>query len=201
MMYQQEDTRDIFEAHRHSWAEKCAIADEGLRRVDPYLRTISYQGRVVWVSKGKLAAWLQTTCGDALVATSAEGAFVTIELKTERRSTGNLFIETWSNKSRRTLGWLWTLQSDLLCCYFLDIDRMYFVDFPALRTWLKQRDPTTGRLNGLRFKEVKASARQLNDTWGRLVPLAAITRDGPGYHTVSARQLEMFQEPTPSPRS
>lgn len=188
--YRQDVPGDIFAAHRASWQETCGISAEGMRRVDPYLRQISYQGRVVWTSKGPLAEFLQRSIGDAIMATGPD-TFAAIELKTERKATGNLFIETWSNKSRGTPGWLWTLNTDLLCYYFLDEDRMYFVDFRRLKIWLTSRN-ARGQMVGETFSEKYTKRQQLNDTHGRCVPISAIARAGPGYHTVSIMQLEMF---------
>ena len=192
MRYEQDQTGDIFSAHRASWADACAVESKGRQRVDPFLRQISHQGRVVWTSKGRLSAWLQRTVGDVIMNTSPD-AVVAIELKTERKHTGNLFIETWSNKSRHKPGWLWTLNTDLLCYYFLDTDRMYFVDFHSLKGWLSSQHDGGGCV-GERFAEKRAGRKQLNDTWGRCVPLSAIAREGPGYHTVSILQLEMFDD-------
>ena len=192
-VYRQDEPGDIFADHRASWHELCRIGAEGMKRVDPYLRQISYQGRVVWTSKGPLAEFLQRSIGDAIMATGPD-TFAAIELKTEKKATSNLFVETWSNKSRGTPGWLWTLNTDLLCYYFLDEDRMYFVEFQKLKRWLLSRS-ASGCMVGETFSEKRiAKRRQLNDTHGRCVPVSAIARAGPGYHTVSIMQLEMFGE-------
>ena len=85
-----------------------------------------------------------------------------IELKAEKRYTGNLFIETWSNYPHRS-GWLSNLtECSTLIYHFLSTHDLYVVDMKALRS-----------LDLSPYREVQQSAyEQQNDSRGRLVPIS-----------------------------
>ena len=75
---------------------------------------------------------------------------VSAEIKAEERFTGNLFLETWSNKvfayEYRRPGWMVTLGCDILLCYFLDKKRLYSIPFGRLWSWFWEQ--TTSRSGG-----------------------------------------------------
>ncbi len=115
---------------------------------------------------------LQSTVGDFLI-NSRDGRVLGIELKTERREhTGNLFLETWSNKSRGRRGWLYTLDADFLWYLFLDTKNHYVISFPKLKQWAL----ADGHLT--RFPErAQKKYTQMNDAYGRCVPIRVIERE------------------------
>lgn len=126
------------------------------------------EGRYVLTDKGRLAPEIQQKYGD--IVTQRRGQMVWVEMKTEERYTGNFFIEDWSNWSRGNPGWFHKLDTDLLFYQFLDNQSLYLVDFRSLRQWLMSGNPTGNRFS--KYRMVKQSkCDQLNDTWGRLVPV------------------------------
>lgn len=159
----------------------------------PYLDELNDE-RVVLTSKGTLAKWLQETAGDVMVNTP-DGRLWTVELKTERKWTGNLFLETWSNRNLNVKadhamygsnpGWLAKLRADLLLYYFLDADILISLDLFELKRWafgyLENSEHVAGNLyrcNGSGEQEFRERPqgvyRQANDTWGRLVPVRTL---------------------------
>ena len=156
-------------------------------------------GRVVMTSKGVLARFLQITVGDALLNDRA-GAVWSVEIKAEERHTGNLFLETWSNKNLNekpsyalrgsTMGWLFSCRADLLHYYFLDTDDLYVIPLFRLKRWAFGANKSAGRIYD--FPEVgQAKYSQLNDTHGRLVPIETI-RQEVGLKHLKVRQLALF---------
>lgn len=113
--------------------------------------------------------------GDFLVKRCGNAKY--IEIKAERKHTGNLFIETWSNKQRKTLGWFHVCQADWLWYFFLDNNSLYVVPMNSLREWARG-----SHYRLLQFNERKQQAySQLNDTWGRLVPIDVLKNECPAF--------------------
>ena len=112
--------------------------------------------------------WLQKIVGDFIV--QIEGRKRGVELKAEARHTGNLYLETWSNRPALTFGWLWTSRAHWLMYYFADNRILYVIDLPALQQWAVEG-------NIYRYAEKSQSKYdQLNFTWGRIVPVADIPK-------------------------
>src|SRR5262245_61103406 len=88
--------------------------------------------------------FLQKTIGDFIVTQEMRKRGV--ELKAEAEYTGNLFLEYFSNKPRRTPGWLWTCQADWLFYFFNDVKTLYVFDFPALWQWAFGADGKPGAI-------------------------------------------------------
>lgn len=57
-----------------------------------------------------------------------------IEVKTERKFTGNLALETQSTLGRNN-GWMHTCKADILLYCFLDRKLVYWMLLPKLKTW------------------------------------------------------------------
>ena len=113
---------------------------------------------------------IQKTCGDFLARHRRDFAEY-VELKAEEANLyGNLFLETWSNKSRRTPGWMLTCTADWLWYYFVNNRELYLVPFANLTEWAKQRM--------FDFPEKpQGKYAQLNDTWGRCVPISVLLNE------------------------
>lgn len=113
----------------------------------------------------------QRLVGDFFVEVS-DGVLVSVEVKTEREHTGNLFLETWSNLSPderyRREGWLSTIQTEVLMYIFLDQEICYSIPFQSLYEWAI-RDK-----NALEYPIRKARCDQKNETWGHLVPVRVL---------------------------
>lgn len=115
--------------------------------------------------------FLQKTCGDWIITKLSQQYGV--ELKAEARYTGNLFLETWSNLPRRTLGWMYTSHADWLFYFFADTRDLYVIDFPALWQWAFG----VGEKEGAIYKyaeKTQSRYNQTNLTKGRVVPIADI---------------------------
>lgn len=159
------------------------VEAEGMVRLRPYLREMSHEGRFVLTSKGTLSKRLQESVGDVLLADGPDTCW-SVEIKTEREYTGNLFIETWSNRNladRKShaergsnVGWIYKMVADRLFCFFLDTGHLIDIDLFSLQQWAfcKQRLWA--------FREAgQGRYRQKNDTYGRLVPIATLRAELP----------------------
>lgn len=181
----------------NAFTEARKVEARSLVVLTPFLE--ERHGHFVLTGKGRLARFLQERIGD-LLFNDAAGNVWTVELKAELRFTGNLFLETWSNRnfddpvshaehgSRR--GWLDTCAADLLFYHFIGDDRLYVFNFLALKRWafvaesprfsepdasgLKRK--LVGRSND--FPEVlQVKYGQPNRTCGRLVPVRTLERE------------------------
>lgn len=165
--------------------ESKRVEAEAFAILRPYLSERA-DGRLVVTSKGTLSRWLQESVGDVLVNIGDDEKLFAIELKAERRHTGNLFLETWSNKNLNTRnshaerggnpGWMWKIRADILLYYFLDTDLLYSIDVLHLKRWafgyMREGERVDGRLYD--FEEKLVRCDQLNDTWGRCVPISVL---------------------------
>lgn len=136
----------------------------------PFIRARSFDGRFVLIEKGRLATELQKSVGDAML-TGTDGKLWAVEVKAEESNRHqNLFLETWSNLSRYTPGWMVTLNTDLLLYHFIREDELYVANFQRIKEWaFKSREIYS-------YPERKQSKYdQLNDTWGRCVPIDVLT--------------------------
>jgi hypothetical protein len=143
-----------------------------LQILRPFLQQRAFNGQYVVTSKGPLARELQRSVGDMLYNKDAETIY-SVEVKAEQENEHeNFFIETWSNRARFTTGWVYNLNADFLFYHFLKDDELYIIPFQKLRRWAFH----DRRIYG--FPERKQSKYdQLNDTWGRCVPIGVATRE------------------------
>jgi hypothetical protein len=162
----------------NAFEDACRIEADGLQDIVRFLDSQSGTGRVVLTDKGNLSAFLQETVGDA-VFNCPRGHVWGAEFKIEKKWTGNVFLETWSNLSRKTPGWMIKQNADILLYYFLSRRVLYSIDFRRLCRWAfgdsslwtngKQPKHSPGRIYD--FPEKRQNKRkQRNDTWGRCVP-------------------------------
>lgn len=135
----------------------------------PWIRQRAFNGQYVLTSKGPLSRELQSSVGDVLYNSDADTIY-SIEVKAEEHNRhGNFFLETWSNRARFTLGWMFTLRADLLLYHFVEDDELHVLPFQRLRKWAFH----DGRIYS--FPERRQSKYdQLNDTWGRCVPIGVV---------------------------
>lgn len=129
----------------------------------------SDNGQFVVVEKGRLAKELQEKYGDVFV--NKNGHLYTIEIKAERKYTGNLFLESWSNFPVNE-GWMKKLNADWLFYHFLDVNTLYIINFVLLRRWA---------FNDARIYEFRETQQkkynQLNDTRGHIVPVETLKKE------------------------
>lgn len=169
----------------NAFTEARKIEMESRKIIEPLLEKHT-DGRFVYTDKGRLSKEFQLKYGDALINENKSGGFLSIEMKAERRATGNLFLETWSNGSVYRLGWMFHSDSDVLFYHFLNSDELYILKMQALKRWFwfgigpKRRDGTIRiHIPGyIRFKQVKQREReQMNDTWGCLTPVKDLAQE------------------------
>ena len=141
----------------------------------PYLESKAWRGQVIQVAKGPLAGHFQRHFGDLLIATGP-GRVASVEIKVNRRWTGNLFLELWSNKNLddrsshvergSTPGWLITCRADVIGFHFLDTDSVLFLPLSRLQQWAFG----IGDHIGAGFSDFPERRQrryvQANDTWG-----------------------------------
>lgn len=183
--------------------------------LEPFLQQVS-EGRYVLTNKGRLSKSLQGTVGD-LLFNDRDGRLWGVELKAEEEYRGNLFLETWSNRNLNdpqshadrgsNPGWLMKTRADLLFYHFLDADALFIMNMFMLKRWAFQvvsknrsefasrirSEPLTGRIYDFPEREQKKYS-QLNDTWGRCVPISVLADElpvPPHRHSVEQLRLEM----------
>ncbi len=151
------------------------FGDGGCERIMRWLeaRGAVFQGRMVRTDKGRISLFLQRSVGDILY-NSDRYTVLSIEVKTERRGSPNLFLEMWSNAKdeMRTPGWMVTLDADWLFYYFAESNLLCTVNFQKLKRWA---------LDGRRIyafpERDQVTNQQRNRTVGRIVPIAVLQRE------------------------
>jgi len=107
--------------------------------------------------------------------------FVSIEVKTDKYTTGNFWFETLSNESLGTKGCFVKSKARIIFYYFTEWDDMYILPLNKVREWfLKNID---------RFKESKTTTKDLegnykHTTVGRLVPIKILMQEVEGVKLV-----------------
>lgn len=175
-----------------------SVETKGRAILEPFLLEKA-DGRFVLFDKGPLAKALQETCGDGVFSVRGDREYF-VEMKTEEKHTGNLFLETWSNRNLTdrsnharfgsNVGWLHKQVADLLLYYFLDADKLYVFDLFKLKRWAFVTPGKNGYPGKVwDYREVEQGKTvQHNDTHGRIVPLSDLAAD-PGYRLVHPGQL------------
>lgn len=177
-------------------------------------------GRYVLTDKGRLSRMFQKKFGD-LIFNNAEGRMFTVELKSERKWTGNLFLEIWSNynittppsdyylSNGATPGWLMTMHADLLFYHFPYQDKLFIANLPSLQKWAfasssrnmsepnerNERQQLHGR--AFDFRQVRQKEyEQKNLTVGAIVPVRVLENEvkpQPKLTSVKQLTMEFFQ--------
>jgi hypothetical protein len=152
------------------------VEQRSLKILRPFIQQRVFNGQFVVTSRGPLARDLQVTVGDIVYNSDAETCWG-LEIKAEDSNKhGNFFFETWSNRERFTPGWMFSLNTDLLAYHFLEDDELYVIPFQKLRRWAFGFGAEDGHIYV--FPERKQTKRtQLNDTWGRCVPIEILTAE------------------------
>ena len=152
------------------------IESDGIKLLLPLLNKFAFSGKLVHIGDGRRAEELQKVVGDFCL-TGHDDKLYTVEVKVDTRDeTGNLFLETWSNKQRFTPGWMVTGNFDVLLYHFINIDMVLSINFQKLKGWAFGTDGMKGRVYD--FREVKQNRfDQKNDTHGRIVPITIIEKE------------------------
>jgi hypothetical protein len=180
------------------------VEAKALRALDPYLKEESDHGAYVLTYKGALAKVMQESFGDVL--RNRAGSLEAIELKAEEKWTGNLFLETFSNRNLEDAasyakhginpGWLYKLRADFLLYYFLDKDMLCIMHMRSLQKWAFGSDGTQAAADAARKRNNQDSFiglsqgrlydypekeqhryDQCNETLGRCVPVRILEEE------------------------
>lgn len=95
---------------------------------------------------------------------------VAVELKAEERTTGNLFLETWSNRRTGREGWIRTSRAVGLIYCFLDTESIYVAHMGRLQEW------ATTQLHCYP-ERVQQKHSQSNETVGHIVPILRLSAE------------------------
>lgn len=174
---------------------------KGMAILLPYLEERS--GRYVLTSKGTLARHLQLIAGDVLLNTVDEKLWA-VEIKVEEKHTGNLFLETWSNRNLNDKsahaergsnpGWLVHCRADALLYYFLDTDDLYTINLFRLKRWAFGSSESAPHIY-LHSEKPQSKYVQPNDTHGRVVPISVLHEEiSSGIRHCKVRQLSLLSE-------
>ena len=111
-------------------------------------------------------AWVRTQDGEAFW----------VELKSEQKHTGNLFIEQFSNLKTGTVGWLYHYHDDTILAYaFNDTHTLYTCRFGALRAWAFGESKHPESLSHYRLEDFNSKGQskyeQNNEPLGFIVPV------------------------------
>jgi hypothetical protein len=108
-------------------------------------------------------------------AIDQSGRETVLELKTESRYTGNLFLEEWSNltEDMQSRGWVKRLERGVLIYTFLDKPILIEINIPALYKWANDEN-----CNLERFRATEQGKyQQRNRTIGRIVPISVLQEE------------------------
>lgn len=145
-----------------AWTEANGVEAQGQRLFEPWLAsTFPEYFKVTHKEFQKLGC-------DYLA--NYKGQQLKFDLKVEKRKSPNLFLETWSNRSRRTHGWMHYFPGpEWLAYLFLETADLYVIDFKALQCWFFD-DGACRRYQ----EKCQGQYDQKNDTWGAIVPIQDI---------------------------
>lgn len=94
-----------------------------------------------------------------LVVTFTNGKTGTIEVKTDRYTSGNIFYETVSNKEYGVPGCMVKSKADFLFYYFTETRELYIMDFAKYKNWFDNN------IHNFRKKELKNIDRKRTSTY------------------------------------
>jgi hypothetical protein len=149
---------------------------KGLKLAEQLLAGLSDGTPLKWTNDFYDAEFWQRTHGDVIYTSRIDGRHRTVEIKTEKKWRGNLFVETWSNCAwgRQRPGWSATQVSSELLTIWLDVMKAYKVESRNLFAWFYEMG------NGRRFNEVVPyqclKGVQKNVTKGVPVPLDVLAK-------------------------
>jgi len=109
----------------------------------------------------------QECYGDWRVSFGSSEVFY-YEVKTEEKTTGNLFLEEWSNLGYNQ-GWFCKSRGDVLWYYFLDLDNLWVCPIADLQVWAF----TNSNIKSYPSKPQR-KRDQNNESWGWCVPTDAL---------------------------
>lgn len=187
---------------KSSWTSCREFEEECMRdTMIPFIKWWSGGDNIVRTDSGRLSLDFQKKYGDAIVSMQ-DGDMMAVECKSEEKWTGNFFFEMWSNRSRFTLGWMYTLDCDILMYYFKSVGLLFVLDWKRFRQWAFGSGFQPGKIYDEKWPEKRHGKRaQLNDSWGRCVdvPVALLNSAGHAYDVTGTTPVEVAIEDLPPP--
>lgn len=158
----------------HDFNESIKVGNYGEEIIKSYLENNPNVIGVTDVSKDKK---YQDEDIDFIVELEGWG-YISIELKTDRYDTGNIFYEAMSNVEYKVPGCMIKSKAKCLFYYFIQTKELYIIDFKTYKEWVKT--------NYKRFtkKEIKNINRKNNGVThsvGFLIPKKTLEKDMDGY--------------------
>jgi hypothetical protein len=134
--------------------------------------------------------------GDKWLASSRHQHAIEVELKSETKHTGNLFIETWSDIRNGVHGWLYHYADETRLAYaFNDIHTLYTCEIGALRKWSHGEGLKAAiRIEDFRYVQQQKHQQQ-NVTVGRLVPVEVFLYEVPGARVHECQEVSCGTHP------
>ena len=158
----------------NGFVEACEIEKQGEAVLLPYMEKVWPDCTYYPTRHHSL---IQQFCGDILTTQHATSKYIEFKVEKDYASHGgkNLFIETWSNRQRGTLGWFHKCQADWLWYYFLQPGELYIFPMTSLRQWAREPQ-LKPRLLDFPLRQQRRY-EQLNDTWGHPVPVIVFQQE------------------------
>ena len=138
--------------------------------VFPFLQSQLPDGYAVRPVPGDIQT--QHRFGDIWLSSPKHQNAIEVELKSESKHTGNLFIETWSDIRNGVHGWLYHYANETRLAYaFNDTHTLYTCEMGELRKWAHGKSLESAiRVEDFRQVE-QQKYHQLNVTIGHIVPV------------------------------
>jgi len=139
---------------------------------------------------------IQHRYGDKWLASSKHQHAIEVELKSETKHTGNLFIETWSDIRNGVHGWLYHYADETRLAYaFNDSHTLYTCEIGELRKWSHGEGFQAAiRIEDFRHVE-QQKYQQRNVTVGRLVPVEVFLLEVPGARVHECQEVACGTHP------
>jgi hypothetical protein len=139
---------------------------------------------------------IQHRYGDKWLASSKHQHAIEVELKSESKHTGNLFIETWSDIRNGVHGWLYHYADETRLAYaFNDSHTLYTCEIGELRKWSHGEGFQAAiRIEDFRHVE-QQKYQQRNVTVGRLVPVEVFLCEVPGARVHECQEVACGTNP------
>ena len=110
-----------------------AVEREGRTLFERYLKSLGWLYEFIDADEPDGLALQMRGVDYILDGPSVKG--IELELKTEQKFTGNLFLESWADAWNAEPGWLLTINPDILACLFLDVNKLFLMNFADLKGW------------------------------------------------------------------
>jgi len=163
----------------YTFEEKNYFSKIGIKIVCKYLRSLKKTIDIKNVEDDP--AYQKNGIDLIWVYNKGEGKImISIEVKTDKYTTGNFWFETLSNEALGTLGCFVKSKAKYLFYYFTEWDSMYIISLKKAQSWFKE--------NMKRFRESKTTTnvdgKYKHTTVGRLVPIETMMKEVEGIKLV-----------------